>query len=124
MGYAHMHEDNPQAVNDDCIRTWTISSVGEIDSKSHQLKEIDQVDVTVKLKPKGLVSSYLHDEKDFLEADPDRKVEVDFLGTEEILGASGNLLHTYFQTYRRKCYGWQVELVSRRLCLCGMGFVN
>ncbi|MEM9102651.1 MAG: oxidoreductase [Pseudomonadota bacterium] len=60
-GYAHMNEDNPQMVNEDYIRTWTISSAASFDVANNQFKPIDSIQITVKRKPGGLISNFLHD---------------------------------------------------------------
>ena len=62
-GYNHMNEDNPQAVNEDYIRTWTISSSPEYDAERNQFKSTDEIEITVKRQAGGLVSSFLHTEQ-------------------------------------------------------------
>ena len=59
-GYSHMNESNPQLVNEDYIRTWTISSSPTFNAEQKQFNPVDTFDVTVKLKADGLISPYLH----------------------------------------------------------------
>jgi len=59
-GYRHMDDVSPQAVNEDYIRTWTISSAPEFDIQNGKFKSIDHLDITVKHKNDGLISSFLH----------------------------------------------------------------
>ena len=54
--YRHMDEANPQAVNDDYLRTWTLSSAPNGPSGN----TMSRVDITVKRQSGGVVSSYLH----------------------------------------------------------------
>ncbi len=58
-GYSHMNEANPQNINEDYIRTWTISSAPDYGG-DNQFKQTQQVSITVKRKPGGLVSNFLH----------------------------------------------------------------
>ncbi|EGQ7996635.1 oxidoreductase [Vibrio vulnificus] len=60
-GYLHMNDSNPQSVNDDFIRTWTISSAANFNEKAKQFNPVDKIDVTVKRKPDGLISNILHE---------------------------------------------------------------
>lgn len=60
-GYSHMDEANPQRVNEDYVRTWTLSSAPDFDPEKLEFSPTDKVSVTVKHKPGGLVSSFLHD---------------------------------------------------------------
>ena len=60
-GYLHMNEHNPQAVNEDYVRTWTLSNASDIDLENRRFKPMDHVEITVKRKPGGLVSNFLHD---------------------------------------------------------------
>lgn len=60
-GYSHMNEANPQLVNEDFVRTWTLSSTPKFDPNIKAFRPIDQVSVTVKRKPGGLMSNVLHD---------------------------------------------------------------
>lgn len=59
-GYSHMNEANPQAVNEDYIRTWTLSSAPQFDLQRHRFKPVNHIDITVKHQEKGLVSNFLH----------------------------------------------------------------
>ncbi|KAG0051369.1 hypothetical protein BGZ83_003835 [Gryganskiella cystojenkinii] len=62
-GYRHMAPDNPQSLNDDYIRTWTISSAplpapeSEDEMKWQSSQEFT---LTIKRKPGGLLSTALH----------------------------------------------------------------
>jgi len=60
--YRHMDEANPQAVNDDYVRTWTISSAADFSAKDNRLDQVERLDITVKHKGGGAVSSFLHDD--------------------------------------------------------------
>ncbi|KAF9363179.1 hypothetical protein BGX34_004683 [Mortierella sp. NVP85] len=77
MGYRHMAPDNPQSLNDDYIRTWTISSAPPRQNKgsgkssssslSHEAsgleewQETSEFTMTIKRKPGGAISNRLHD---------------------------------------------------------------
>ncbi|GAM20381.1 hypothetical protein SAMD00019534_035560 [Acytostelium subglobosum LB1] len=54
-GYKHMDSSNPKSVNDDYVRTWTISSA--LSSKD---STDNHFEITVKHQPNGAVSSLLH----------------------------------------------------------------
>ncbi|QFT74840.1 pyridoxamine 5'-phosphate oxidase family protein [Ruegeria sp. THAF33] len=60
-GYSHMNEANPQMVNEDFVRTWTLSSAPQFDQNTNAFWATDKVSVTVKRKPGGLMSNVLHD---------------------------------------------------------------
>ncbi|KAF9105726.1 hypothetical protein BGX29_011597 [Mortierella sp. GBA35] len=70
MGYRHMAPDNPHSLNDDYIRTWTISSapLGLSSTSSPDTKhsspdawnEISEFALTIKRKPSGAISNLLH----------------------------------------------------------------
>ena len=60
-GYMHMNEHNPQALNEDYIRTWTLSNASAVDVEKGFFRPLDHVEITVKRKPGGLVSNFLHD---------------------------------------------------------------
>ena len=77
--YRHMDEANPQAVNDDHIRTWTLSNAPTFDGHEQRFLPSDFVDITVKRKPGGLVSNYLHGFK--AGALAEQKLSVPFLGS-------------------------------------------
>lgn len=66
VGYSHMNEVNPQLVNEDYVRTWTLSSAPKFDPNTNAFGATDHVDVTVKRKPGGLMSNVLHDNADKL----------------------------------------------------------
>lgn len=66
VGYSHMNEANPQLVNDDFVRTWTLSSAPEFDPNTNGFRATDKVSVTVKRKPGGLMSNVLHNNADTL----------------------------------------------------------
>ena len=59
--YQHMDESNPQSVNDDYIRTWTISSATHFLTEAKTFDPVQQIDITIKRKDGGAVSSFLHD---------------------------------------------------------------
>ena len=59
-GYSHMDEVNPQNVNEDYIRTWTLSSAPDYEG-GKQFKQTQQLSITVKRKKGGLISNFLHD---------------------------------------------------------------
>lgn len=65
-GYSHMNEANPQLVNEDFVRTWTLSSPPKLDPNANKFREVNHVSVTVKRKPGGLMSNLLHDNADTL----------------------------------------------------------
>jgi ferredoxin-NADP reductase len=77
-GYSHMNEANPQLVNEDFVRTWTLSSAPKFDPNTKVFRATDQVSVTVKRKPGGLISNVLHDNADALAANT---LPVAFKGT-------------------------------------------
>ncbi|MBU2980477.1 pyridoxamine 5'-phosphate oxidase family protein [Lentibacter algarum] len=60
-GYSHMNEATPQLVNEDFVRTWTLSSAPQFDRNANEFRPTDHVSVTVKCKPGGLLSNVLHD---------------------------------------------------------------
>ncbi|MDP5253303.1 MULTISPECIES: hypothetical protein [unclassified Vibrio] len=60
LGYHHMSDDNPQLVNEDYTRTWTLSSAAKYDAQSKQFEPTNQVSITVKRKSGGLMSNVLH----------------------------------------------------------------
>lgn len=60
-GYSHMNEANPQLVNEDYVRTWTLSGSAGFDAQSNVFRPTDHVSITVKRKPGGLLSNVLHD---------------------------------------------------------------
>lgn len=59
--YRHMNEANPQLVNEDFVRTWTLSGAPKFDSENNLFHSTNQVSVTVKRKPGGLMSNFLHE---------------------------------------------------------------
>ncbi|MEP2678129.1 pyridoxamine 5'-phosphate oxidase family protein [Tateyamaria sp.] len=77
-GYSHMNEANPQLVNEDYVRTWTLSSAPGFDAKTNAFGATDHVSVTVKRKPGGLISNVLHDNIDQLMT---QKLPIAFKGT-------------------------------------------
>ncbi len=77
-GYSHMNEANPQLVNEDYVRTWTISSAPDFDAESRSFRAGNRVSVTVKRKPGGLMSNVMHDNADQLIA---KKIPIEFKGT-------------------------------------------
>ncbi|WP_415400915.1 pyridoxamine 5'-phosphate oxidase family protein [Tateyamaria sp. SN3-11] len=77
-GYSHMNEANPQLVNEDYVRTWTISNAPDFDAESRSFRASNRVSVTVKRKPGGLMSNVMHDNADQL---AEEKIPIDFKGT-------------------------------------------
>ncbi len=78
VGYNHMNEANPQTVNEDYVRTWTLSSAPRFDTKTSAFHETDQVSVTIKRQAGGLISNVLHDNCDSLIT---QKLPIAFKGT-------------------------------------------
>ncbi|MEM9582179.1 MAG: pyridoxamine 5'-phosphate oxidase family protein [Pseudomonadota bacterium] len=76
--YSHMNEANPQLVNEDYVRTWTLSNAPRFDAERKAFAETDQVSITVKRKPGGLMSNVLHDNANKLIAD---KLPIAFKGS-------------------------------------------
>ena len=62
-GYRHMNEANPQLINEDYVRTWTLSSAAKYNAEKNQFEKVNQIKITVKHKTGGLVSSFLHHQK-------------------------------------------------------------
>ncbi|KAG0000901.1 hypothetical protein BGZ80_008186 [Entomortierella chlamydospora] len=63
VGYRHMAPDDPQSLNDDYIRTWTISSaplLGTLTAQGEGWQETSEFTMTIKRKPGGAVSNFLH----------------------------------------------------------------
>jgi ferredoxin-NADP reductase len=58
--YRHMNNDNPQSVNDDYVRTWTISSSSPFDPETNNFQATNKLSCTIKHVPKGVMSSLLH----------------------------------------------------------------
>ena len=77
-GYSHMNDAYPQLVNEDYVRTWTLSSAAHFDGEKNAFLSTDQVSITVKRKSGGLMSSFLHDHARKL---VDHKLPVEFKGT-------------------------------------------
>ncbi len=77
-GYSHMNEANPQLVNEDYVRTWTLSSAPKYDSDGNSFRRADRVSITVKRKPGGLMSNMLHTNAENLIA---HKLPIQFKGT-------------------------------------------
>ncbi|SFG54726.1 pyridoxamine 5'-phosphate oxidase family protein [Sulfitobacter dubius] len=65
-GYSHMNEANPQLVNEDFVRTWTVSNAPDLGADRTGFGRTNRVSVTVKRKPGGLMSNVLHDSADQL----------------------------------------------------------
>ncbi|KAF9359319.1 hypothetical protein BGX26_012604 [Mortierella sp. AD094] len=68
VGYRHMAPDDPQSLNDDYIRTWTISSAPLLGTSTAQSKsqgedwqETSEFTMTIKRRPGGAISNFLHD---------------------------------------------------------------
>lgn len=68
-GYKHMDIINPQAVNEDYTRTWTLSSAASFNIDKQKFNSMDLINITVKRKPNGLVSNFLHEESDLATKD-------------------------------------------------------
>jgi len=77
-GYRHMDEANPQMVNEDYIRTWTLSSVPAFNAEKHMFDTVNQVAVTVKRQPGGMISNFLHEHAGKL---IEQSLQMDFKGT-------------------------------------------
>ncbi len=77
-GYSHMNEKNPQLVNEDYVRTWTLSSAPRYDTENNSFRRADRVSITVKRKPGGLMSNLLHTNAEKLIT---HKLPVQFMGT-------------------------------------------
>ncbi len=77
VGYSHMNEANPQLVNEDFVRTWTLSRARGYDAERHAFRKTDRVSVTVKRKSGGLISNILHNNADKLISD---KLPIEFKG--------------------------------------------
>lgn len=63
VGYRHMAPDNPRSLNDDYIRTWTMSSAPNLATMiGDELtwKDSSKFTVTIKRKTGGLLSTVLH----------------------------------------------------------------
>ncbi|KAF9280543.1 hypothetical protein BGZ68_007170 [Mortierella alpina] len=64
-GYKHMDPENPQSLNDDFIRTWTISTapsrLPQSRDGSSGWSETSRFTLTIKRKPGGKISNLLHD---------------------------------------------------------------
>ena len=58
--YRHMNEQNPQSINDDYIRTWTISSSPPFNRNTNTFQPTNKISCTIKHAPKGVISSLLH----------------------------------------------------------------
>eukprot|EP00271_Cylindrocystis_brebissonii_P014324 TRINITY_DN35641_c0_g1_i1.p1 TRINITY_DN35641_c0_g1~~TRINITY_DN35641_c0_g1_i1.p1 ORF type:complete len:729 (+),score=95.22 TRINITY_DN35641_c0_g1_i1:257-2188(+) len=58
--YMHMNRANPQQVNDDHVRTWTISSTPPFDPETKSFQETSQISCTIKHVRNGAVSHLLH----------------------------------------------------------------
>lgn len=76
-GYSHMNEANPQLVNEDFVRTWTLSNAPEFDAEKNLFQPANQVSVTVKRKPGGLMSNFLHE---YVAKQIKQPMQVDFKG--------------------------------------------
>jgi len=58
-GYRHMADEAPQSLNDDYIRSWTISSIPDLDANGNYTKST-KFSCTIKNKYGGAVSPLLH----------------------------------------------------------------
>ncbi|KAF9946711.1 hypothetical protein BGZ72_011207 [Mortierella alpina] len=65
VGYQHMDPKNPQGLNDDYIRTWTITSaplrLPQSENGTSEWSETSRFTLTIKRKPGGRISNLLHD---------------------------------------------------------------
>lgn len=77
-GYRHMSEENPQLVNEDFIRTWTLSNASNFDAEDKRFSLTRHISVTVKRKEGGLLSNFLHE---YFEQLIQKKIPVIFKGT-------------------------------------------
>ncbi|MEM9279816.1 MAG: oxidoreductase, partial [Pseudomonadota bacterium] len=80
-GYSHMNEANPQMVNEDYVRTWTLSNAPGYDAKKSQFSPANQVSVTVKRKTGGLISNFLHDNASQSTQQAERPLQLEFKGS-------------------------------------------
>lgn len=76
-GYNHMNEANPQLVNEDFVRTWTLSNAPEFDAEKNLFRSTNRISVTVKRKPGGLISNVLHEH---VAQQIKQSIQVDFKG--------------------------------------------
>lgn len=76
-GYSHMNEANPQLVNEDFVRTWTLSNASEFDAEKGFFRPANRISVTVKRKPDGLMSNFLHE---YAARQIEQPMQVDFKG--------------------------------------------
>ena len=76
-GYRHMDEANPQMVNEDYVRTWTLSSVPAFNAEKNMFRSANRVAVTVKRQPGGIISNFLHEHAGQL---IEQNLAVDFKG--------------------------------------------
>ncbi|CAF4050255.1 unnamed protein product [Rotaria sp. Silwood1] len=74
--YRHMNDANPQSINDDYVRTWTISSSPSFDSNTNTFQATNQVSCTIKHRPEGAISSFLHSRS----IDRQSPLDVQFIG--------------------------------------------
>ena len=76
--YRHMADDNPQSLNDDYIRSWTISSIPEISSNGEYLPTT-KFSCTIKNKYGGAISPLLHR---WAKGRHQEKLVIKFIGVE------------------------------------------
>ncbi|CAF2139880.1 unnamed protein product [Rotaria magnacalcarata] len=76
--YSHMNNNNSQNINDDYVRTWTISSSPSFDPMTNAFQATNKISCTIKHKPKGVISSLLHSRSD----DQQPPLHVKFVGIE------------------------------------------
>ena len=58
--YHHMNDRDPKLLNDDYVRTWTISSAPKWDANSDSWAPVDHFELTIQLKRGGRVTPELH----------------------------------------------------------------
>lgn len=63
--YRHMNDRDPQSLNDDYVRTYTVSAISE-----------DKLQIAITVKKSGVVSSFLHAQT----LDDDKRLELDLKG--------------------------------------------
>ena len=104
-GYRHMSEANPQLVNEDYVRTWTLSNTPGFDAESRVFRPTSRVSVTVKRKPGGLMSNVLHNNAHKLITD---RLPIEFKG-----------IGTGFSCFSQSVEGAPPNIPSKMLWIAG-----
>ncbi len=104
-GYSHMNESNPQLVNEDYVRTWTLSGAPTFDEENKAFRATNRVTVTVKRKPSGLISNALHSNAEKLIT---HELPIQFKGT----GAS-------FSCFSEEAEGSRPKIPAKMLWIAG-----